>query len=254
MQAPIRWGQLEVEAFAEHPDIREQLDPTRRYGRFRGGSIQRQLWVAIPTIIILGAAYLAPITGFSILYNGRYGLADLDPTFAVTAGGILFGVGLLAMLLNGVTWLLRSLRWSFLRAIHAGTTLGVGVLSIPVIYLRSPGVPNGRFWVTIVVVTTLVSLVVSIMAIRSFVARAPAPARTEGPNGPAARLARIDALVGELSPAERSAASADIAAALAELRHRGLISPEFIARAETAKLGHLAITLSTKRASPKRPA
>lgn len=247
VHAPIKWTQLEVEAFAEHPEIREQLDPTHRFGRIRGGTLRRQLWLAVPVAVLLGAGFLAPIAGWAILYNGRFGMADLSPEFAVAAGGILFGVGLVAMLLNGISWLARDLRWNRLRAIHAGTTLGVGLLSIPVVALRSPGVPGAAVWITLVAVTTALSAIVSIMAIRSFAGHRPVVGTTTIQSGQLARLARIDEMVAELAPAERRAVRADIAAALAQLRQRGLISPKLMARAERAELGHLAIAISSKR-------
>jgi len=157
VRTPVKWGQLEVEAFAGHPDIREQLDPTRRYGRFRGGAVSRQLWWAVPAIVLLGAAFLAPIVGFAILLNGRYGMANLTSNFAVPVGSILFGVGIPSLLLNVFTWLVIGLRWSRLRALHAGTTLGVGIISVPVIVIRGSSVAYGPLWIWIVVLTTLVA-------------------------------------------------------------------------------------------------
>lgn len=249
VQRDVTWSQLEVEAFAQYPDIREQLDPTHRFGRIRGGSTGRRRWRAVAMFVLAIGGFLAPIAGFAILLDGRAGRADIDRAFAVPVGGILFGVALVCLLADLVVTLVQGLRWSRLRAVYAGMVLAVGLISTPVAALRSADVPGGALYVALVASTTVVAFGVSILAIRAYRERDPVqPSRSHAAaDGLAARLARIDALVERLTPAQQAAIRADIAAALADLRRRELMSPELFERAENAQLGHLVIALSAPR-------
>lgn len=242
---PVKWRDLQLAAFASHPAVLDQLDPDR----LLRGKDRLKLLLGVPGTIVLGAIFGAPIWGFTTLVGARFGRSTLDPAVTIPAAGIIFAVGLVALIVNVLLWFRAGKPVDRMREAHAGLAFFLGVPSILIAWFKgsTSAVEGWQYWIIPVITSTVIGGVFLAQlwwlrySPRARAQRTPAALDAEAKADKP--LARVTTAVELLQPAEQDAVKADLEAAISELEAQNVITPEDATVARNAELGLLALRM-----------
>ncbi|GAA2171297.1 hypothetical protein GCM10009846_04630 [Agrococcus versicolor] len=239
--AAVRWRDLELAAFSQHPRVTRALDPRGRRSATRPSSMR------VVRMIVVALVALCPVWTLATLLGGRFVDVQVDGATAVPAAAILTTIGLAVP-----AWL----AWRGLSdpAQRRGSLAGIGaiylgigiVLGILVVARADAGQAIALALVPFAA-TALIGLLLVVagawFALRGRGAQGPhagrgAPAPVDGP------LPVVRAAVARLDEPARAAVRADLDAAIVDLERRGVIDRAASATARRADLGLLAVRMS----------
>ena len=236
---PVKWRDVEIAAFAEHPSVLDQLDPARA---FRGTKRGWELVWGVPAAILVAVVFAAPIWGLTTLVGDRFGRSTLETSGTIPAAGIIFGIGSILLVVNFVRWLRAGKPKEGMRDAQAGMAFVLGAPSIAIVAVQGPRdvVPFWELWVLPIVFTTVVGGVFLVMlrAERGKTRSVPKSLPETVEKQKSSPLARVTDEVALLNPEARDAVSRDLDDAIAYLEARKLIT---VADAEVARQAELGL-------------
>jgi hypothetical protein len=238
----VNWRELEINAFEHQPTVLRVLDPRRKY---LPHASRRNLGLiyAIPlwTLFVVGMG--APILGYATMTGGRFVSVAPDPRVSIPWTGALFVLGFAVHALVVGLWIFseRSAgsyldRLPSYLAIAFGTLCGIAVAARG----SAEDVANWQLWLVPVLADVIISIsfLILLAVARSRETQHPVPDKTVEPLRPVRRA------VEKLDPATRQALEADIGGAISELTARGIITRDAAAKARSAPLGMLGLSMS----------
>ncbi|WAC66714.1 hypothetical protein OVA14_02750 [Agrococcus sp. SL85] len=238
----VRWKQLELDAFREHPAVLRGLDPSIRV---RGGrSARDRLTMLLPWLGM--AAIASPLVAMAILVPSRISAAaPVDYESAVPVSSLLFLFADLALVPAAVAILRRRRGDRFLRGVGA-FALVMALLTVAIAVGVQPAVEHVWLWMLPVLLAGLAGLAIALVPVPAAEAAPGRGAmRADGPRSGPRAVAR--AAIAGLDEAERQRAAAELRAAIDELARSGLVSARDADWAKGAELGMLAIRMSQPR-------
>lgn len=242
-KAPVKWRDLELAAFAEHPGVLDQLAPERK---LKGSKRRWELLWGVPAAIVVAAVFAAPIWGFTTLVGDRFGRSTLEPGGTIPAAGIIFGIGLILLVVNLVRWRLAGRPDGGLAYAQAALAFVLGVPSVAIAAVQGPRaeVPSWQLWTLPIIVSTLIGGTwLVLLVVQRRITRSREDPRARASRKTATPLARVTDEVALLTPEARDAVSRDLEVAISDLESREVISAADAVVARRAELGLLKLRM-----------
>ncbi|GAA3594649.1 hypothetical protein [Agrococcus terreus] len=235
----VRWKQLELDAFREHPAVLRGIDPSIRVRGGRGAPGRMTavlLWAGF-------AAVVAPVVAMAILVPSRISAAaPVDYEAAIPVSSLLFLFADAALVPLAVAVLRQRAGQRFFRGLGIYSVV-MAVLTVVISVGVSPSVDGVWLWMIPVLVGAAAGLALAIAPTPS--AGGGDDARPDGPRSGPRAVAR--AAIAELDASEQQRVGAELRAAIDELARSGAISARDADWAKGAQLGMLSIRMSQPR-------
>lgn len=245
----VPWGALERSAFEDFPDVVNQL---RAAAAGRGS--RRSFLYLVPLGVLVVVIYAAPIWGLATVV-GPWALSQTSRTAQgdITVAGVIFIVAFVSLLVHLVVWLAggRPRGGALLGSATMSLVLGGISAGVAVVRGTDKGVADWGILVSPMLASAIAGAIIIAVVLN---ARRRTPASAPPPVAPGAQpspelLESVRATVARVSDVDQRDIRADLSAAIADLRERGVISASAASAAESAPLGELAGTMAITRVS-----